>query len=91
LINTGLAASAAQIKSNIETLGFKFADTKMLLTTHAHYDHAGAMAAIKKMTGAKLMADEKDAVVLATGGTVDYELGQYGNHLQTGNSGSFVA
>ena len=48
LINTGLAASAAQIKTNIETLGFRLADTKILLTTQAHYDHMGAMAAIKK-------------------------------------------
>lgn len=78
LINTGLAASASQIKSNIETLGFKVADTKILLTTHAHYDHVGAMADIKKMTGAKFMADEKDAEVLATGGATDYELGHYG-------------
>ena len=78
LINTGLAASAVQIKSNIETLGFTFADTKILLTTHAHYDHVGAMAYIKKMTGAKFMADEKDAEVLATGGTADYELGKNG-------------
>lgn len=78
LINTGLAASAAQIKNNIEALGFKFADTKILLTSQVHYDHVGAMAAIKKMTGAQLMVDEKDAGVLATGGTADYELGQYG-------------
>src|SRR5580765_6099338 len=55
LINTGLAAYAAQIKNNIESLGFNFADTKILLTTQAHYDHMGAMAAIKKMTGAQLM------------------------------------
>src|SRR5580765_2514246 len=61
LINTGLAASATQIKNNIETLGFTFADTKILLITHAHYDHVGAIADIKKMTHAKLMADEKDA------------------------------
>src|SRR5258705_7826596 len=78
LINTGLAASAAQIKRNIEALGFKFADTKILLTSHAHYDHVGAMASIKKKTGAKLMADEQDFGVLATGGATDYELGQYG-------------
>lgn len=78
LINTGLATSAAQIKNNIETLGFKFTDTKILLTTQAHYDHMGAMAAIKKSTGAQLMVDEKDADVLATGGGSDYALGKYG-------------
>lgn len=78
LINTGLAASESQIKSNIETLVFRFADTKILLTTQAHYDHMGAMAAIKKTTGAQLMVDEKDADVLATGGSSDYALGKYG-------------
>jgi len=78
LINTGLATSAAQIKSNILALGFKFADTKIILTSQAHYDHVGAMDEIKKMTGAKLMVDEKDAEVLASGGTADYELGKYG-------------
>src|SRR6478735_7652257 len=39
LINTGLASSESQIKNNIETLGFKISDTKILLTTQAHYDH----------------------------------------------------
>jgi metallo-beta-lactamase class B len=75
LINTGLAASEAQIKSNIETLGFKFTDTKILLTTQAHYDHMGAMAAIKKKTGAQLMVNEREAAVLKDGGSSDYALG----------------
>ena len=78
LINTGLAASESQIKNNIEALGFKFSDIKILLTTQAHYDHNGAMAAIKKSTGARLMVDEKEKDVLATGGKADYELGKYG-------------
>lgn len=78
LINTGLANSAIQIKNNIRTLGFKLSDTKILLTTQAHYDHLGAMAAIKKMTGAKMMIDEADAAVLANGGTTDYALGGKG-------------
>ena len=82
LINTGLAASASQIKRNIEALGFKFSDIKILLTTQAHYDHMGAMAAIKKMTGAQLMVDEKDADVLATGGSSDYALGIYGRSFE---------
>jgi metallo-beta-lactamase class B len=78
LINTGLAASTSQIKNNIETLGFQFADIKILLTTQAHYDHMGAMAAVKKTTRAQLMVDEKEADVLVTGGSSDYELGKYG-------------
>jgi len=82
LINTGLAASDVQIKKNIETLGFKLADTRILLTTQAHYDHMGAMAAIKKSTRALLMVNEKDADVLATGGSSDYELGKYGTSFK---------
>ncbi len=75
LINTGLAASKSQIKENIEALGFKITDIKILLNTQAHYDHLGAMAAIKKMTGAKLMLNEKDAAVAKDGGISDYALG----------------
>lgn len=75
LINTGLAASAAMIKANIEALGFKLSDTKILLNTQAHYDHMGAMANIKRMTGAKLMIDEGDTAVVADGGFSDYSMG----------------
>ncbi len=75
LINTGLADSAPMIKANIEALGFKFADIKILLNTQAHYDHMGAMAAIKRMTGAKMMIDEGDAGVVADGGRSDYSTG----------------
>lgn len=48
LINTGVASSAVQIKKNIETLGFKFKDIKILLTNQVHFDHVGAMTVIKK-------------------------------------------
>jgi metallo-beta-lactamase class B len=75
LINTGLAASAPMIKANIEALGFKLSDTKILLTSQAHFDHMGAMAAIKKMTGAKLMVDAGDSAVVSDGGSSDYAMG----------------
>ena len=78
LINTGLASSAAQIRTNIEQLGFDLKQTKILLTTQAHYDHMGAMAAIKKQTGAQFFVDKGDAEVTASGGKTDYELGKYG-------------
>ncbi len=82
LINTGLSSSASQIKTNIEKLGFRFSDVKILLTTQAHYDHVGALAAIKKMTGAKLMVDENEVEVLASGGSSDYALGEYGRSFE---------
>lgn len=82
LINTGLANSAEQIKSNISKLGFKFSDTKILLTTQAHFDHVGAMAAIKKMTGASFMANEQEVPVLADGGSSDYATGANGSTFE---------
>ncbi|MFC0513620.1 subclass B3 metallo-beta-lactamase [Mucilaginibacter angelicae] len=74
LINTGLRSSEPQIIANIRTLGFRVSDTKILLTTQAHFDHLGAMAAIKKITKAKMMVDEGDAAVVADGGLSDYDL-----------------
>lgn len=78
LINTGLADSLPIIKNNIKKLGFKYKDIKILTLTQAHFDHMGAMADIKKETGAKLYVDEKDAQELKSGGKSDYELGKYG-------------
>lgn len=75
LINTGLANSEQIISNNIKTLGFKLADTKILLTTQAHYDHMGAMAALKKATGAKVLVNANDAQVMKDGGSSDYALG----------------
>jgi len=75
LINTGLASSAPLIKANVEALGFKLADTKILLNTQAHYDHMGAMAAIKKLTRAKLMIEAADSAAVSDGGRSDYAFG----------------
>lgn len=78
LINTGLTDSLPIIKDNIKKLGFKYQDIKILLLTQAHYDHLGAMADLKKETGAKLYVDQADADVLKSGGKSDYEMGKYG-------------
>ena len=75
LINTGLAGSFDVIKSNVASLGFKFDDIRILLTTQAHFDHTGALAAIKKATKASMMVDEKDVIVMEEGGISDYAFG----------------
>jgi metallo-beta-lactamase class B len=79
LINTGLAESVPMIRSHVEALGFKFSDIRILLATHAHHDHVGGMADIKKLTGAKMMMNEYDAPVLADGGNSDYSFGGKGS------------
>jgi metallo-beta-lactamase class B len=75
LINTGLADSVPQIRSNIETLGFKVSDIKILMATHAHWDHVAGMAEMKRITGARLLATEADAVLLEDGGKSDFRWG----------------
>jgi metallo-beta-lactamase class B len=49
-----------------------------LLATHAHNDHVGALAGIKKETGAKILINENDAPILADGGVTDYLMGGNG-------------
>jgi metallo-beta-lactamase class B len=72
LVNTGLGSSVSMIRANIESLGFKFADTKILLATHAHFDHVAAMAEVKRLTGARMLMNEADAQTLEDGGDTDY-------------------
>ena len=78
LINSGLAASVPMIREHIETLGFKLTDIKLMLATHAHYDHVAGFAELKKLTGAKIVMNENDAPVLADGGQSDYVFGHKG-------------
>lgn len=53
LINSDLAANVPMVEASIEKLGFKFKDTKILLISHAHWDHDAGSAKIKQMTGAR--------------------------------------
>lgn len=78
LINTGLAGSDTMIRRHVESLGFRFTDIRILLTNQAHFDHVGAMAAIRKATGARLMVEERDAPLLADGGSSDCTMGGKG-------------
>lgn len=75
LINTGLADSTQMIRSNIESLGFKLEDIKILLTQQAHWDHTAALSEIKDITGAEIWATVGDARVLEDGGFSDPHFG----------------
>src|SRR4026209_350304 len=80
LINSDLEANVPLIRASIESLGFKFTDVKILLISHAHFDHDAGSAMIKKLTGAKYMVMEMDVPVVESGGKVDF---QYGNDSAT--------
>jgi metallo-beta-lactamase class B len=67
LIDGALPQSAPLIAKHIEQLGFKLTDVKVILNSHTHYDHAGGIAELQKLTGAKVIASDKAAPVLRSG------------------------
>lgn len=78
LINTGFEFSVPVIHKNVESLGFKYKDIKIMLVTHAHSDHAAGFATIKKQTGAQMWAIEQERELLETGGKTDFLFGSTG-------------
>jgi metallo-beta-lactamase class B len=75
LINSNVEAGVPLIQKSVESLGFKFSDIKILLISHAHWDHNGGAATIKKLTGAKYMVMEGDVPVVESGGKSDFHYG----------------
>lgn len=75
LLDGGFVETAPQIERNIAQLGFKIEDVKILLNSHAHCDHAGGLAELKRKTGAKLIASGPDAELLKRGGHGDFRFG----------------
>ena len=75
LINTGVGDTALRIKASVEQLGFKLSDTRILTTTQGHYDHVAGLAALKRMTGARLVVSEAERELLESGGKLDFRFG----------------
>ena len=72
LLDTGYPKTEAWVRTSIEQLGFRLADIKLILNTHAHSDHVGGHAQFKEWTGAKILTSQADAPVLADGGRSDF-------------------
>ena len=75
LINSDLEANVPMIRGSITQLGFKFSDVKILLISHAHWDHDAGSAKIKSLTGAKYMVMDGDVPVVESGGKEDFQYG----------------
>jgi len=76
LINSGMADSVPIILANVESLGFRFSDIKLITATHAHYDHVAGLAEIQRLTGAKMLLEEDDVPVIESGGRLDFVFGK---------------
>ncbi len=75
LLDGGFVETAPQIRDNIRKLGFKLEDVKYLLSSHAHSDHAGGLAELKRLSGAKFLASKEDGELIAHGGKGDFTWG----------------
>jgi metallo-beta-lactamase class B len=76
LINSSMEANVPLIRDSVEKLGFHFSDVKILLISHAHWDHCAGSALAKELTGAQYMVMDGDVPVVESGGKADF---QYGN------------
>jgi metallo-beta-lactamase class B len=75
LINSNLESSPALIRKSIESLGFRFTDIRILLISHAHYDHCAGSAEILRETHAKYYVMDADVPVVESGGKLDFQYG----------------
>ena len=75
LINSSFEENVPLIKNSVEQLGFRFADIKILLISHAHNDHCAGAALVKKLTGAQYFVMDADVPVVKSGGKEDFQYG----------------
>ena len=68
LLDTGFEASVPRLRENVESLGFRYRDIKLILTSHAHIDHVQAHALVRAQTGAEVVVSTADATFVENGG-----------------------
>lgn len=76
LLDGTMEENVPAMEASIKALGVKLSDVKIMLNSHAHFDHAGGFAHLKRDTGATLMAMKEDVWALENGkhfGDQDYE------------------
>src|SRR3954453_7392663 len=72
LINSSFEETVPLIRVAVESLGFKFSDVKILLTSHAHSDHVAGHTLLKELTGTKVFVMRGDEGVVESGGQGQY-------------------
>jgi metallo-beta-lactamase class B len=77
LIDSGFEPSVPALRASVEALGFRFSDIRYLLSTHAHVDHVQGHAAVRALTGARVVASSADARSISSGGKDDPYFGDH--------------
>jgi metallo-beta-lactamase class B len=76
LIDGGLPQAAKMLLQHMHALGVQPGELKLILHSHAHVDHAGPLAEVKRATGARVVGNAESAVLLARGGSDDIHFGE---------------
>ena len=79
LIDGALPQSAAEIAAHVRMLGHDVREIRWILVSHGHFDHVGGVAALQRMSGARVAASPKNAEALRLGGPV-HDDPQFGYH-----------
>lgn len=74
LIDGGFPETAELIRASVSALGFTIEDVKILLNSHAHFDHSGGLAQLREWSGAQVWIAEGDADLVESGGRGDFFL-----------------
>lgn len=78
LVDGALPESVSVITANIRELGFRIEDVKIIVNSHVHSDHAGGIAELQRLSGARVLASKWSAAVMRRGG-VGRDDPQYGS------------
>jgi metallo-beta-lactamase class B len=95
LLDGGLSQSAPLIDANIRKLGFRTEDVRLIVNSHAHYDHAGGIAALQRLSGATVAASASGARAIERGEPVpddpQFRFGRKANRFPRVNNVRVVA
>lgn len=75
LLDTGFLDSVPLVEASIQKLGFRVEDIKIILATHAHFDHAGGVAHFRKRAGARVILNPVEVDLFSRGGKGDFAFG----------------
>lgn len=67
LLDGGLPQSAPLIDANLRGLGFSIDEVRYIALSHAHFDHAGGIAALQRASGARVLSSTAGAEALRRG------------------------
>nr|AIA12258.1 SubclassB3_beta_lactamase [uncultured bacterium] len=68
MIDSALPESVPQVVANIRALGFRVEAVQFIVNSHVHFDHAGGISELQRLSGAEVAASPWSVEVLTKSG-----------------------